>query len=100
LQRIGRLPLCAFIKWSGTRILEEALRAIAARPGTRLRCITTSYLGATDLKAIDLLYSLPAEVHPACPEIIGMGPAVVPLLLRELETDLDGWFWPRRCSSS
>lgn len=52
--------LCSFIKWSGIRILEEALRAFAARPGARLRVITTSYLGATDLKAIDLLRSLPA----------------------------------------
>jgi HKD family nuclease len=52
--------LCSFIKWSGIRILEEALRAFAARPGACLRVITTSYLGATDLKAIDLLRSLPA----------------------------------------
>jgi HKD family nuclease len=52
--------LCSFIKWSGIRILEEALRSFAARPGARLRVITTSYLGATDLKAIDLLQSLPA----------------------------------------
>jgi superfamily II DNA or RNA helicase/HKD family nuclease len=52
--------LCSFIKWSGIRILEEALRAFTAQPGVRLRVITTSYLGATDLKAIDLLRSLPA----------------------------------------
>ena len=25
--------------------------------------------------------------------IIGMGPAAVPLLLRELESNLDNWFW-------
>jgi hypothetical protein len=30
---------------------------------------------------------------PAYQKIIGMGPAVVPLLLRELETNLDNWFW-------
>jgi superfamily II DNA or RNA helicase len=51
--------LCSFIKWSGVRILEEALTVFANRPGTRLRVITTSYLGATDLKAVDLLRSLP-----------------------------------------
>jgi hypothetical protein len=30
---------------------------------------------------------------PAYQKIIGMGPAVVPLLLRELQTNLDNWFW-------
>lgn len=51
--------LCSFIKWSGIRILEDDLRAFTARPATRLRVLTTSYLGATDLKAVDLLASLP-----------------------------------------
>lgn len=51
--------LCSFIKWSGIRILEDNLRAWTARPGSRLRVLTTSYLGATDLKAVDLLQSLP-----------------------------------------
>jgi superfamily II DNA or RNA helicase/HKD family nuclease len=52
--------LCSFIKWSGIRILEEDLRGFTARPSTRLRVLTTSYLGATDLKAIDLLQSMPS----------------------------------------
>jgi hypothetical protein len=30
--------LCSFIKWSGLRILEEDLRAFAARPGARSAC--------------------------------------------------------------
>jgi hypothetical protein len=30
---------------------------------------------------------------PAYQKIIGMGPAAIPLLLRELETNLDNWFW-------
>jgi hypothetical protein len=30
---------------------------------------------------------------PAYQKIIGMGSAAVPSLLRELETDLDHWFW-------
>jgi len=51
--------LCSFIKWSGIRILEDELRQFTARPEARLRIITTSYLGATDLKAIDFLQSLP-----------------------------------------
>src|SRR5438128_5939257 len=30
---------------------------------------------------------------PAYQNIIGIGPAAIPLLLRELETNLDNWFW-------
>jgi superfamily II DNA or RNA helicase len=51
--------LCSFIKWRGIRILEEALRDFTAQPNAQLRVITTSYLGATDLKAVELLRSLP-----------------------------------------
>ena len=50
--------LCSFIKWSGIRILEEDLRAFTTKPSGRLRVLTTSYLGATDLKAIDFIQSL------------------------------------------
>src|SRR5262249_46961297 len=48
-----------FIKWSGIRILQEALQAFTSQPDAQLRVITTSYLGATDLKAIDFIRSLP-----------------------------------------
>ncbi len=51
--------LCSFIKWSGVRILEADLRAFTGKPSGRLRVLTTSYLGATDLKAVDLMESLP-----------------------------------------
>ena len=32
-------------------------------------------------------------MHPAYQKIIGMGPEVLPLLLRELEQDPTHWFW-------
>src|SRR5262249_25632314 len=32
-------------------------------------------------------------MHPAYQQIIGLGPAAIPLLLKELENNLDHWFW-------
>lgn len=49
--------LCSFIKWGGVRIIEESLRKVT-EAGSRIRLITTSYMGATDLRAIEQLYSL------------------------------------------
>ncbi|MEU4643013.1 DUF3427 domain-containing protein [Micromonospora sp. NPDC023814] len=53
--------LCAFIKWYGLRIVEPAIRDLIARGG-RLRVITTTYLGATDQRALDRLAELGAEI--------------------------------------
>nr|MDT0656846.1 DUF3427 domain-containing protein [Micromonospora sp. DSM 115978] len=53
--------LCAFITWYGTRLLETPIRELIARGG-RLRIITTSYLGATDQRALDRLAELGAEI--------------------------------------
>ncbi|WP_189709869.1 DUF3427 domain-containing protein [Streptomyces phaeofaciens] len=46
--------LCAFVKWYGIRVLENALRAAKER-GVRIRVITTTYIGATDRRALDRL---------------------------------------------
>lgn len=54
--------LCSFIRWSGLRILLEALERLTSTPsesGPRLRVISTSYMGATDPKAIETLCALP-----------------------------------------
>jgi HKD family nuclease len=51
--------LCSFIKWSGVRIIEDSLRTVADS-GTPIRVITTSYMGATDLKAVEALSRIPS----------------------------------------
>jgi hypothetical protein len=38
-------------------------------------------------------------MHPAYQHIIGMGPDVLPLILRELEKDSDHWFWALKAIS-
>ena len=50
--------LCSFIKWSGLRIIEDSLRILADN-GKPIRVITTSYMGATDLKAVEALSKIP-----------------------------------------
>jgi len=50
--------LISFIKWSGLRILKPELDKFTKRGG-KLRVLTTTYIGATDFKAIDYLSSLP-----------------------------------------
>lgn len=46
--------LCAFITWNGVRLLEQQLAQLRRR-GVPLRVITTTYLGATQRKALDAL---------------------------------------------
>ena len=56
--------LVSFITQSGVRKLLDILQRITAvdahgRPGTRLRILTTTYTGATEMQALDLLARLP-----------------------------------------
>ena len=47
--------LCAFVKWHGLRLLETAARPARATRGVPLRVITTTYMGATERRALDRL---------------------------------------------
>ncbi|MGO1383265.1 MAG: DUF3427 domain-containing protein [Arachnia sp.] len=55
--------LCAFVKWHGVRVLKEQLRELKER-GIPLRVITTTYMGATERRALDrLVHDFGAEVR-------------------------------------
>ncbi|WP_125722068.1 DUF3427 domain-containing protein [Pseudoalteromonas rubra] len=50
--------LVSFIRWTGIRIFKDVLHDFT-RSGKQLKIITTSYMGATDQRAIDFLAALP-----------------------------------------
>jgi superfamily II DNA or RNA helicase len=54
--------LCAFVKWSGLRLLQQQLGA-HLDAGRSLRVLTTTYMGATDRKALDWLVARGAQVR-------------------------------------
>ena len=56
--------ICAFVIWTGVRHLRDALAEVVARGG-RVRVITTTYMGATEKRAVDELFSLGAEIRVA-----------------------------------
>lgn len=56
--------LCAFVIWSGVVRLRDSLRSVIDRGGS-VRVITTTYMGATERRAVEALVELGAEVKVA-----------------------------------
>jgi superfamily II DNA or RNA helicase/HKD family nuclease len=51
--------IVSFIRWSGLRIFENSLREFTKRSGTSFHVITTTYMGASEVRALEFLSSLP-----------------------------------------
>jgi superfamily II DNA or RNA helicase/HKD family nuclease len=56
--------ICAFVIWTGVRHLRDSLAEVVERGG-RVRVITTTYMGATEKRAVDALFDLGAEIRVA-----------------------------------
>lgn len=54
--------IISFIMWSGVRLLLPTLKEAAER-GARIRVLTTTYMGATQARALDALVNIGAEVR-------------------------------------
>ena len=52
--------ICAFVIWSGVRHLRDVARRRGARGG-RIRVVTTTYMGATEKRAVDELFNIGAR---------------------------------------
>jgi superfamily II DNA or RNA helicase len=50
--------IVAFIRFSGVRIFNDALRKFLEKPNAKLHIITTSYMGASEPKAVEWLKNL------------------------------------------
>ena len=55
--------LCSFMLWSGYIELKPALTRFLSRDGSRLRVLTTTYLGATQKRVLDELHALGASIR-------------------------------------
>jgi superfamily II DNA or RNA helicase/HKD family nuclease len=55
--------LCSFLKHSGFRLVEAEVRAFLARRPGGLRILTTTYMGATERRALDAFADLGAQIR-------------------------------------
>jgi HKD family nuclease len=55
--------LCSFLKWHGLRVIDEPLREFLTRNPDGLRVLTTTYIGATERRALDALSEMGAKIR-------------------------------------
>jgi superfamily II DNA or RNA helicase/HKD family nuclease len=51
--------IVSFIRWSGLRIFDKVLKEFTSRENASLKIITTTYMGATEVEALNFLSKLP-----------------------------------------
>jgi len=55
--------IVSFVKWTGVRVIRPELEDFARRHPGQLRVLTTTYMGATEIEALDALVELGAQVR-------------------------------------
>ncbi len=55
--------LLSFLKWSGFRLMRDALAELCRRRPGGLRVLTTTYMGATDIEAVQAIRELGGDVR-------------------------------------
>ncbi len=64
IQSADRIDLlCAFIRWHGVRVLRDELGEHLKERRRPMRILTTTYMGATERKALDALAEMGAEIR-------------------------------------
>ena len=54
--------IVSFVKWTGVRVIKPELEDFARRHPGKLRLLTTTYMGATEIEALEALVELGAQV--------------------------------------
>lgn len=81
----------------GWHIVQAAARAPEPTADGRIQQRFADLAAAWERDTRALSSITQAVMHPAYQQIIGMGPAAIPLIVNELRRNPGHWFWALRC---
>ena len=75
--------------YEGLRVGSETRDAVVSSAENEFECLSTEWRNDRP-RGVDVAQIV---THPAYQGIIDMGPLAIPLILKELEREVDHWFW-------